>query len=78
MVSVRELTYLIHTGGECGIDVTARTKFVYVMFWECGKLLYETTFVLRVIEIVYRDDVRKKILYGSEAWFLKENKMGIL
>ena len=41
-------------------------------------MLYRLRFSLRLKGAVYKSYVRPTILYGSEAWFLKESEMGIL
>ena len=58
--------------------VTARTRCGLVKFRECGELLYSRIFPLRLKGAVYESYVRPVILYGSEAWCLKESEMGIL
>ena len=58
--------------------MTARTGCGWVKFRECGELLYGTRFPLRLEGAVCRSCVRTAILYGSEAWCLKESEMGIL
>ena len=45
---------------------------------ECGKLLYFWRFPLMLKGAVYKSYERPAILYGSEAWCLKESEMGIL
>ena len=60
-------------GGGCEAAVTARTRCGWVMFMECSELLYD-----RLNVAVYGSYVRSAILYGSEAWCLKESEMGIL
>ena len=45
---------------------------------ECGELLHDRGFPLRLKESAYKSYVRKAILYGSEAWCLKESEIGIL
>ena len=78
--TVREFTYLGDSvSGGCKAAVTSRTRCGWVMFWECGEfLLYGRRFPLRVKWAVYRSYVRLAILYGNEAWCLKESEMGIL
>ena len=76
--SVMEFTYLgnwVSAGGGCEAAVTARTRCGLFRFRECGKLLYARRFPLRLIGAVHRSYVRPTLLYGSEAWCLKENKM---
>ena len=45
---------------------------------ECGELLYDRRFTLRLKRAVCKSYVRPAILNGSEAWYLKESEMGIL
>ena len=76
-----ELTYLgdgVCAGGGCEAAVTARTRCGWVEFRECGELLYERRFPLRLKGAVYGSYVCLTILFGSEAWCLKESEMGIL
>ena len=47
-------------------------------FRECGELLRGRRFSLRMKEMVYRSCVRSAMLYGSEAWCLRETEMAIL
>ena len=47
-------------------------------FRECGELLFGRRFPLRLKGAVYKSYVKPAILYGSEAWCLKENEMGIV
>ena len=57
--------------------MTARTRYVWVKFWELSELLY-LKFPLRLKEEINKSYVRPAILYGSEAWCLKESEMGIV
>ena len=41
-------------------------------------LLYSRRFPIRLKGVVYKSYVRLAILYGSEAWCLKESEMGII
>ena len=45
---------------------------------DCGELLYDSRFPLRLIDAVYESYLRLAMLYGSEAWCFKECEMGIL
>ena len=54
-----------------------RTRCGLVKIRECGELLYGMRFPLKLKEAIYRSYVRPVILYGSEAWCLKESAMGI-
>ena len=79
--TVCEFTYLgdrVSAGGGCEAAVTAGTRCGWVMFRECGKLLYGRGFPLILKGAVYESYVRRAILYGSEAWCLKESEMGFL
>ena len=81
METVRCFPYLgdwVSAGGGCEAAVTARTRCGWVMFRECGKLLYCRRFHLRPKGAVYESYVRPAILYGSEACCLKEGETGIL
>ena len=44
----------------------------------CGVLLYGRRLALRLKGAVCESYVRPVILYGSEAWCLEENEIGIL
>ena len=57
--------------------MTARTRCGWVMFREYGELLYGRRFPLRLKGAVYESSVRPAVLYGSEAWCLKESEMEI-
>ena len=81
METVSELTYLGDrecASGGCVAAVTARTRCGWIKFKECGELLYGRRFHLRLKGAVYKSDVWPIILYGSEAWCLKESEIGIL
>ena len=58
--------------------MTDRTWCGWVKFWECGELLCGRIFPLKLKGAVYRSYLRQAILYGSEAWCLKESEMKIL
>ena len=45
---------------------------------ECSELLYGRRFPLRYILAVYKIYIRPAILYGNDAWCLKESETGIL
>ena len=74
MKTVTEFTYL----GDRVSAVTARKRCGWVMYRECGELLYGKIFPLRLKGAVYRRYVSPAIPYGSEAWCLMESEMGIL
>ena len=78
--TVREFIYLgdwVSVVGGCKAAVTVITRCGWVKFRECGELLYGRL-PLRLIGAVHKSYVRSAILYGSEAWCLKESEMGIL
>ena len=64
-------------GGGCEAAVAARTGCGWVIFMERGELLYGRRFPLRLHEAVYESCIWPAILYGSEAWCLKECDIGI-
>ena len=47
-------------------------------FRECSELLYGSNFPIKLKPAVYGSYVKPVILYGNEAWCLKESEMGIL
>ena len=68
----------LNASGGCEVIVTARIRITWVRFKECGELLLGNRFPLKMKGKVYRCCVRSAILYGSEAWCLKENEKAIL
>ena len=68
----------LNASGGCETAVTARVRIGWVRFRESGELLLGSRFPLRMKDKVYRCYVRSVILYGSEAWCLKENEKSIL
>ena len=79
--TVGEFTYLgdrVSEGGGCEAAVTAKTRYGWVMLRECGELLSDRRFPLRLKGVVYGSDVGPVILYGSETWCLRESEMRIL
>ena len=76
--TVRQFPYLLDrvcAGEECDAAVTARTRYAWVVFGECSELLYSRRFPLRLKGAFYKTYVRPAVLYGSEAWCLKQHKM---
>ena len=67
----------VSVGGGCEAAATARTRCGWVTLRECGELLYGRL-SLKLKWAVYKSNVRPAILFGSEAWFLKESEMGKL
>ena len=68
----------LNANGGCEAAVTAKVRIGWVRFRECGELLLGNRFPLKMTGKVYRCCVRSEILYGSEAWCLKENEKAIL
>ena len=66
--TVRESTYLgdsVSADGGCEDAVTARTRCGWVMFRDCGELLYGRRFLLMLKGAVYKSYVMIVILYGG-------------
>ena len=62
----------------CETAVTARTRIGWMKFRECSEILKGRRFSLKLQRKVYKSCVRSAILYGSEAWCLREKEMAIL
>ena len=79
---VKSFCYLgdkLNVSGGSELAVTARTRIGWIKFKECGELLYGRKFSLKMNERIYHQRcVRSAMLYGSETWYLRENKMAIL
>ena len=58
--------------------MTARTRLGWKKFRDCGEILLGKRFSLRMKGKVYKSYVRSAMLYGSETWCLRENKVAIL
>ena len=81
VVAVGEFAYLgdrVSTGGGYKATVAVRTRCGWVMFRECGELLYGRRFPLRLFGAVCKSYVRPAILYGCDVWYLNESEIGIL
>ena len=81
MGTVNGFCYLkdrLNSSGGCEAAVTARVRNGWVRFRKCGELLLGNRFSLRMKGKVYCCCVKSAILYGSEAWCLKENEKEIL
>ena len=79
--TVGEFTYLgdkVIAGGACENAVTAIIRCGWVKLRDNGELLYGRRFPLKLKYAVQKSYVRPAILYGSEAWCLKERELGIL
>ena len=64
--TVREFTYFggrVRASGGCEAAVTAKTRFGWVRFRECGELMYGMRFPLRLKGAVYMCYIMPAILY---------------
>ena len=68
----------LNASGGCEAAVAARVRVGWARFRECGTLLLRNRLLLKTKYKVYRCCIRSAILYGSEAWCLKENEKAIL
>ena len=68
----------MNAGGGCESAVTARKMCGWIRSMACGELLNGIGFSLRPKGVSYKSYVRLGIMYGSEAWCLKESEIGIL
>ena len=66
----------VSAGGGCEVVVTARTRCGWIKLSTCCELLYGRRFPLTLKWAVYWNYVRLSMLYGIEAWCLKESEMG--
>ena len=79
--TVRGFCYLgdrVNASGGCKAAVTARARIGCMKFKRCRELLNSKRFSFKMKRMVYRSFVRSVMLYGSETWCLRENKMAIL
>ena len=60
------------------VAVTTITRCWWAKSRECSELLYGRRFPIKLKGAVHKRYVRPAILYGSEAWGLRESEMGIL
>ena len=66
----------LNASGDCEAAVTTRVRTW--VFRDCGELLLGNRFPQKMKGKVYHCCIRLAILYGSEAWCLKENEKAIL
>ena len=79
--TVSEFTYLgdrVNVCEACKAAVHARTRFGWARSKECNKLSCGKRFPLRLKMATYKTYIRPPILYGCEAWHMKEGEMLIL
>ena len=77
---MRGFCYLGHrenASGGCEAAVIARARIGCVKFRECREFLNSKRFSLKVKRMVYQTCVRVAMLYGSEAWCLRENEIPV-
>ena len=68
----------LNASGRIEAAVTARTRIGWIKFRECEELLYRRKFLLKIKGRIYQSCIRSAMLYGSQAWCLRENEMAIL
>ena len=89
METVSKFTYLgdrLNATGGCETTVTARSRIGWMKgmqgntyeFRECSEILKGKRFSLKMKRKIYKSCVRSAMLYGSEAWCLREKEMAIL
>ena len=78
MQSFCYLGYRLNVNGGSEAAVTARTRIGWIKFRECGVLLHERKFPLKIKGRIHQGCIRFAMLYGSETWCLRENEMAIL
>ena len=79
--TVSKFSYLddrLNATGGCETSVTARTRIGWMKFRKCSEILKGRRFSLKMKGKVYKSCVRSAMLYGTEAWCLRENVMAIL
>ena len=79
--TVSKFTYLgdrLNATGGCETLVTATSRIGWIKFRECREILKGRRFSLKTKEKVYKSCVRSAMLYGSEAWCLREKEVAIL
>ena len=64
---------MVSAGGGCEAAVSVKTRCVWIKFRVCSVLLYGRRLPLWLNGAVYESCVRPPILYGCEAWCLKES-----
>ena len=79
--TVSKFTYLgdrLNAIGGCETAVTVKSRIGWMKFRECSEILKGRRFSLQMKGKVYKSCVRSALLYGSEAWYLREKEMAIL
>ena len=65
----------LNASGGCEAAVTARLRIGWLRIRECGELLFGNRFPLRMKGKACHCCAKSAILYGSEAWCLKNEKV---
>ena len=68
----------VNASGGYEAAMTEGARIGWMKFKECRELLNSKRFSLKMKGMVYRSCVRSAMLYGSDAWYLRENKIAIL
>ena len=79
--TVSKFTYLgdrLNATGGCETAVTARSRIGWMKLRKCSEILKGRRFSLKMKGKIYKSCVRSAMLYGSEAWCLREKEMAIL
>ena len=79
--TVSKFTYLddrLNATGGCETAVATRSRIGWMKFREYSEILKGRRFSLKMKGKIYRSCVRSAMLYGSEAWCLREKEMAIL
>ena len=79
--TVSKFTYLgdrLNATGGCETAVTATSRIGWIKFRECSEILKRQKVFIKDEEKIYKSCVRSAMLYGSEAWCLREKEMAIL
>ena len=68
----------LNSSDRCEVAVTVKVRVGWVRFRECGELLLENRFPLRIKGKIYCCCVRSAIVYESKTWCLNVSKKAIL
>ena len=79
--TVSKFTYLgdrLNATGGWKAAVTAGSRNARMKFWECSEILKGRRFSSKIKGKIYKSCVTSALLYGSEAWCLREKEVAIL
>ena len=68
----------LNASGGCEVAVTVRAKISWPRFRNCGELIFESRFPMKMKDIVYCCCVQSAILYESKTKCWKDNERAIL